>query len=545
MSLAESCQQLATDADVPLVGRSLEQARLGAALDAGSRLLFVVEEKPGAGGMRVIREYASFHRATYYAGLLDLPKAASQGYSGLHALATLLAEAGDEPEPFLLVIRGVHPMLAAEPGTDDRGRCPAVASALLTSALERSRRLRVIVCCTAAEHSAHIKGTPLEREAATIPVASLGVEETFRVLMRLAAHRWPGLPISQRAYYAAAAEAARDAMHALPGAAVALLTRVVARVLASERPEIRAADVVAEARAVDGLAQPPGRLRVFKPQVGLERVVLPAATTRQIHDLIATDQARPLLRAWGFGADLMGHASTALFFGPPGTGKSVTAEAIAHGLGRPLCRLDAAGATSKWIGESEKLIQDAFRFAAAAGAVLLLDEADGLLGRRVAAEQAADRWGNSIVNQLLLEIDRFEGVAILTTNLEAQLDPALERRLSCRVRFEMPDAEGRAAIWRALIPAKAPVGVDVDLDALGRDYALSGGLIRNAVVRAAVAAARTGGQPACITMAMLRDAAEHQLGATGSARPVGFRAHGSVVEHAIHHRIATSAPAAR
>jgi SpoVK/Ycf46/Vps4 family AAA+-type ATPase len=136
-------------------------------------------------------------------------------------------------------------------------------------------------------------------------------------------------------------------------------------------------------------------------------------------------------------------------------------------------------------------------------------------------------------------------VAILTTNLEAQIAPALERRLSCRVRFELPDAEGRAAIWRALIPAKAPVGGDVDLDALGRDYALSGGLIRNAVVRAAVAAAWTGGQPPCITMAMLRDAAEHQLGTTRSARPVGFRAQSAAVEHAIYHRIAASLPAAR
>jgi ATP-dependent 26S proteasome regulatory subunit len=179
------------------------------------------------------------------------------------------------------------------------------------------------------------------------------------------------------------------------------------------------------------------------------------------------------------------------FAGPPGTGKTICAEAIAHELGMKLLVVDYAEAESMWIGETPKNIVAAFRAAADKNAVLFFDEADAIATRRSAgAPMRADREANLTVNILLRELEAFNGIVIFATNLATNLDPAFERRIRTHVLFEMPGFEERVRIWQLQIhPQKTPLAPDVDFQQLAERYVVSGGDIKNAVIKAAAAAA--------------------------------------------------------
>jgi SpoVK/Ycf46/Vps4 family AAA+-type ATPase len=179
------------------------------------------------------------------------------------------------------------------------------------------------------------------------------------------------------------------------------------------------------------------------------------------------------------------------FAGPPGTGKTICAEAIANELGMKLLVVDYAEAESMWIGETPKNIVAAFRAAAEKNAVLFFDEADAIATRRSAgAPLRADREANLTVNILLRELEAFNGIVIFATNLATNLDPAFERRIRTHVLFEMPGVEERARIWQLQIhPQKTPLAPDVDFRKLAERYVVSGGDIKNAVIKAAAAAA--------------------------------------------------------
>ena len=179
------------------------------------------------------------------------------------------------------------------------------------------------------------------------------------------------------------------------------------------------------------------------------------------------------------------------FAGPPGTGKTICAEAIAHELGMKLLVVNYAEVESMWMGETPKNIVAAFRSAAEQRAVLFFDEADAIATRRSAnALVPYDRESNTVVNVLLRELEAFNGVVIFATNLAANFDPAFERRIRTHVRFEMPGLEERERIWKVQIhPSRTPLARDVDFHALAERFAISGGDIKNAVLKAAAAAA--------------------------------------------------------
>jgi SpoVK/Ycf46/Vps4 family AAA+-type ATPase len=179
------------------------------------------------------------------------------------------------------------------------------------------------------------------------------------------------------------------------------------------------------------------------------------------------------------------------FAGPPGTGKTICAEAIAHALGQKLLVVDYAEAESMWFGETPKNIVATFRAATEQGAVLFFDEADAIATRRSAGVPLPhDRESNLTVNVLLRELEAFNGVVIFATNLAANFDPAFERRIRSHVLFEMPGVEERARIWELQIhPKKTPLASDVDFRRLAERYTVSGGDIKNAVLKAAAAAA--------------------------------------------------------
>jgi SpoVK/Ycf46/Vps4 family AAA+-type ATPase len=222
-------------------------------------------------------------------------------------------------------------------------------------------------------------------------------------------------------------------------------------------------------------------------------VILPAETRRTLNEALAQVRNHSLIFGrWGLGerhATGLGLAFN--FAGPPGTGKTICAEAIAHALGMKLLVVDYAEVESMWMGETPKNVVKAFRSAAEQNAVLFFDEADAIAVRRTAGSGLPqEREGNLTVNVLLRELEAFNGVVIFATNLAANFDPAFERRIRTHVRFLMPGAEERERIWRVQIhPRRTPLAEDVDFMMLAERFALSGGEIKNAVLKAAAAAA--------------------------------------------------------
>ncbi len=231
------------------------------------------------------------------------------------------------------------------------------------------------------------------------------------------------------------------------------------------------------------------------PKVSLDSVILSAEKKEEIKAAIAQVEHTTLIfDTWGFGAVFeKGTAVSLLFHGNPGTGKTMMTQAIADELGAELKLYGMAEIGSSEPGGAERTIQKIFEEArelftsTRKQRIILFDECDSLL---------SDRNGVGVIlsaqiNALLSEIERHDGVVIFTTNRLGKLDPALERRISAKVDFPFPDAEQREAIWRRLIPEKAPIADDVVYVELAT-HALAGGNIKNAVLNAARMAAYQG-----------------------------------------------------
>ena len=200
-----------------------------------------------------------------------------------------------------------------------------------------------------------------------------------------------------------------------------------------------------------------------------------------------------VLDDWGFRGSRIGARGVRLLFaGPPGTGKTLAAEAMAAALGVDLMVVDLSRVVSKWLGETEKNLASVFDAAEQAQAVLFFDEADALFGRRTEVSDAHDRYANLETAYLLQRLERFDGLAILATNLRQNLDPAFLRRLEFAVDFEEPDSACRHLLWQRHLPPRAPLQPDVDLRELAALYPVVGGFIRNAAVAAAFLAADDG-----------------------------------------------------
>jgi len=234
------------------------------------------------------------------------------------------------------------------------------------------------------------------------------------------------------------------------------------------------------------------------PRRTFEDVILPDSTRRALEEaLVQIDKHRLIFEQWGLGEKhSTGIALAFHFAGPPGTGKTICAEAVAHALGKRLLRVRYSEMESAFVGESGKNIASAFRQAGEHDAVLFFDEADSIASRRFAGtSHGYEREANLTVNVLLGELERYPGIVIFATNLAANFDPAFERRVRTHILFELPAESERERIWRAQIHAdRTPLADDVDFGALARKYAVSGGDIQNAVLKAAQAAAAERGK---------------------------------------------------
>jgi hypothetical protein len=262
------------------------------------------------------------------------------------------------------------------------------------------------------------------------------------------------------------------------------------RLMASDPGPLGLADVAAacrqqSARTLGGVA-----VKVSST-ASWDDLVLPADRTdllREIRDQF--HHRHQVLNGWGFGAKLSrGKGLSALFSGPPGTGKTMAAEVLAGDLGLDLYQVDLSSVVSKYIGETEKNLARVFDEARASNAILFFDEADALFGKRTEVTDAHDRYANIETSYLLQKMDEYDGVVILASNLRQNLDDAFTRRLRFIVEFPFPESDSRRRIWRTVFPADAPLSADVDFTELAERFPISGGNIKNIALNAAFLAA--------------------------------------------------------
>jgi len=267
----------------------------------------------------------------------------------------------------------------------------------------------------------------------------------------------------------------------------------------ADRP-ISAADLRSGSRSQNaaGLERLAHRI---EPSAGWNDLVLPPDARQLLGEAVSRARWRErVLDDWGMRqTGRRGDGISALFAGPPGTGKTTAAEVIATELGFDLYTVDLATVVDKYIGETEKNLERIFDQAEKVNGILFFDEADALFGKRSDVKDARDRYANVEVAYLLQRMEAFDGVAILATNLRANLDEAFTRRLDAVIDFPMPDVDQRLALWQRCLGTGVPVEPDLDLDFCARSFELSGGDIRNIALAAAFMAASEGGRT--VTMA--------------------------------------------
>jgi AAA+ superfamily predicted ATPase len=240
------------------------------------------------------------------------------------------------------------------------------------------------------------------------------------------------------------------------------------------------------------------------PSYSFADLVLSEKVLRQLQHLVHyIAEQETVFHRWGLSrVRTRGYGIKALFTGGPGTGKTMAAEVIAGSLGLDLFRVDLSSVVSRWVGETEKNLREIFDAAEGGTAVLLFDEADALFGERGEVKQAQDRFANQEVSFLLQRLEVFEGCAILTTNLQENIDEAFLRRFGSVVEFPMPSPTQREQLWERAFPKGVPRGPDLDLGHLARQFVLAGGSIVNAAINACVLASKEG-SPVCMSHAVV------------------------------------------
>ena len=223
----------------------------------------------------------------------------------------------------------------------------------------------------------------------------------------------------------------------------------------------------------------------------LSDLCLPAEHHRKLTNVCAMLKKRDkVMDAWGFSEKYSyGNGISLLFYGAPGTGKTMAAQAIAGELGMPLYRVDLSQLISKYIGETQKNIGKVFEQAGQLKGILLFDEADALFAKRNEVNDAQDKYSNAETAYLLQRIEEWDGICILATNLLQNFDEAFRRRITYMLNFPMPDEEVRERLWQKVFPKQASVSEDMDTGVLAENFELSGAAIRNAALQGAYLAA--------------------------------------------------------
>lgn len=241
-------------------------------------------------------------------------------------------------------------------------------------------------------------------------------------------------------------------------------------------------------------------------------------TRRQLENLESRCRYRErLCEAVGAGlTSQLNSGVRALFSGPSGTGKTLAARLLAAVLQMDLYRLDLSAVVNKYIGETEKNLNQIFSRAEELDVILLLDEGDALLTQRTGVQTSNDRYANLETNFLLQRLESFEGILIVTTNAGDRIDTAFQRRMDVVISFPSPDALGRWSIWQLHLPPTHAVDSSFLEEAAGR-CTLNGGQIRNAALQASLLALEDGG---IVTSALLEAAIKHEYRKAGAVCPL-------------------------
>ena len=287
--------------------------------------------------------------------------------------------------------------------------------------------------------------------------------------------------------------------------AVASVAGAGARLAGNGHPE-PVADHVEPAIATVTRGRTGSAVRSIVPRRTVDDLVLPDAQLHQILEIASAFRAWPrVAEAWGFARRTAHGGVKALFTGEPGTGKTMSAEIVTGMLGLELLKVDLAQVVSKWVGETEKNMEEAFRQAEESHAVLLFDEADALFGKRGEVKHGTDRYANLEVGYLLQRLEASDGLVILTSNLKENIDPAFTRRFHFVVHFPRPGAGERRKLWQLAFPPEAPLDADVDLDILSRLDMTGAGI--TAAARTAALAAADAASPVIAMRHVVRGAA--------------------------------------
>lgn len=272
---------------------------------------------------------------------------------------------------------------------------------------------------------------------------------------------------------------------------------------------------------------------VLEPSAQLADLVVPADLRLQLDEIVAWHRSGHRVR-WTMNVarpDPLGRGLTCLLAGKSGTGKTFAARCLAAELGLNLYRIDLSQVVSKYIGETEKALAQVFDEVEAGHGLLLFDEADALFGRRSEVKDAHDRYANIEVGYLLQRLESYDGIAVLTTNLQGNMDAAFVRRLRFVLHFPAPDRELRRRLWERSLPDPEWRADDLELDALADRFQLNGGAIHNIGLAAAhLAAATPSGR---VTTAHVVRATQRELQKTGRpADPAAFGSLGGLVNGA-------------
>lgn len=271
--------------------------------------------------------------------------------------------------------------------------------------------------------------------------------------------------------------------------------RQIAAELKALPVELTEADFTAACRAELNIDI--GELAVFiEPRFIDEELILPNKQAVQFDEQMAAMRTLTKVHySWGTARAWNEGGITVLFAGPPGTGKTMAAEVMAHKLNLPMYKVDLSQVVNKYIGETEKNLKRIFDAAEVSDMVLFFDEADALFGKRTETNDSRDRYANLEVSYLLERMERFKGLAILATNRKSDFDSAFQRRIRYIIDFPMPDEIQREAIWRQVVPPNVARESAIDYGFLARRFPLSGGHIRSIVFNACLqSAAGTNGE---------------------------------------------------
>jgi AAA+ superfamily predicted ATPase len=242
----------------------------------------------------------------------------------------------------------------------------------------------------------------------------------------------------------------------------------------------------------------------IETEMDWQDLVLHPSTTRQIREIenwITHNDT--LLQDWGMRKKIK-PGYRALFYGSPGTGKTLTATLLGKHTGKDVFRIDLSRVISKYIGETEKNLSRLFDKAEHKNWILFFDEADALFGKRTDIRDAHDKYANQEIAYLLQRIETYAGLVILATNQRGNIDDALLRRFQVAIHFPLPRPEERYELWRHAFPPQIEIAADIDWRQVAGRYELTGAGIMNVTHYCAVEALAN--QSRCLNMGRLEAA---------------------------------------